>query len=41
MRTDAILGLRLPKHTPRDNNTLRTEPRAARLLKTMIFAAAR
>ena len=25
----------------RDNNTLHTEPRAARLLKTMIFAAAR
>ena len=25
----------------RDNNTLHTEPRAARLLETMIFAAAR
>ena len=26
---------------PRDNNTLHTEPRAARLLETMVFAAAR
>ena len=26
---------------PRDNNTLHTEPRAARLLETMAFAAAR
>ena len=25
----------------RDNNTLHTEPRAARLLETMMFAAAR
>ena len=29
-----------PSQTP-DNNTLHTEPRAARLLETMIFAAAR
>jgi hypothetical protein len=30
---------RLPRKS--DNNTLHTEPRAARLLETMIFAAAR
>ena len=28
-------------HQTRDNNTLHTEPRAARLLETVIFAAAR
>ena len=30
-----------PLQQTRDNNTLHTEPRAARLLETMIFAAAR
>ena len=30
-----------PNGKPSDNNTLHTEPRAARLLETMIFAAAR
>ena len=30
-----------PDGEARDNNTLHTEPRAARLLETMIFAAAR
>ena len=40
-----VLALRhgsgLVLHRPRDNNTLHTEPRAARLLETMMFAAAR
>ena len=31
----------LVKANKRDNNTLHTEPRAARLLETMMFAAAR
>ena len=35
-----ILRLRPPRKTP-DNNTMHTESRAARLLKTMSFAAAR
>ena len=35
-------GLNLPRTGSwRDNNTLHTEPRAARLLETMMFAAAR
>ena len=35
-----LLRLRPPQQTP-DNNTLHTKPRAARLLETMMFAAAR
>ena len=33
--------MRLEGNETRDNNTLHTEPRAARLLETMMFAAAR
>ena len=37
----AISGRLVAETKARDNNTLHTEPRAARLLETMIFAAAR
>ena len=37
-----VLGTALLHHWGRrDNNTLHTEPRAARLLETLMFAAAR
>ena len=36
-----IIGDMDTRPKTRDNNTLHTEPRAARLLETMIFAAAR
>ena len=41
-RFDIFIGARNRRlnKTP-DNNTLHTEPRAARLLETMMFAAAR
>ena len=45
VKTAILSGIRgwksLTIDTSRDNNTLHTEPRAARLLETMIFAAAR
>ena len=36
-----LISLGLKRTESRDNNALHTEPRAARLLETMLFAAAR